>query len=176
VIKLAIVGANEFQKRLVLKAREMNIETHVFAWEEGAAAKEAADFFYPISIIDKEEILQKISEIGVTGICSIASDLAMITVNYVANKLNLVGNSIECTVVTTNKFEMRKKLQEHSISIPDYQLVKDFTDIDFSKIIYPVVIKPIDRSGSRGVCKVMNKQELKLALIEAKQVSFRMQY
>lgn len=66
--KLAIIGAGYLQKPLVLKAREMQIETHCFAWEDGAVCKDIADHFYPISIVEKEKILKKCLEIGIDGI------------------------------------------------------------------------------------------------------------
>ena len=65
-----------------------------------------SDYFYTISITDKEKILEKLKLIDVNGVCSIASDLAMPTVNYLANELRLVGNTQECTILTTNKHEM----------------------------------------------------------------------
>lgn len=170
--KIAIIGANEFQKKLVLKAKNMGIETHVFAWEEGAVAKEVSDYFYPISIIDKEKILEKLRLINVNGVCSIASDLAMPTVNYLANELRLVGNSQECTILTTNKYEMRKVLKEKGMPIPEFQLIKSEQDIDFDKIRFPAIVKPIDRSGSRGIYKVMDLNELEIAVQNAKKVSF----
>ena len=43
--KIVIIGANDFQKPLILKAKEMGYETHVFAWREGAIGAEDADFF-----------------------------------------------------------------------------------------------------------------------------------
>ena len=170
--KIAIIGANEFQKKLVLKAKEMGIETHVFAWEEGAVAKDVSDYFYPISITDKDAIIDILKDIRLDGICSIASDLAMPTVNYIAEQLNLVGNSQECTILTTNKYEMRKKLEEECMPIPSYQLIKNIENVDYSKIEYPVIVKPIDRSGSRGIYKVNNKQQLRDAIIFARSVSF----
>lgn len=170
--KIAIIGANEFQKKLVIKAKNMGIETHVFAWEEGAVAKEVSDYFYPISIIDKEKILEKLRLINVSGVCSIASDLAMPTVNYLANELRLVGNTQECTILTTNKYEMRKVLKEKGMPIPEFQLIKNEQDIDFDKIRFPAIVKPIDRSGSRGIYKVRDLGELEIAVQNAKKVSF----
>ena len=55
--KIVIIGANDFQKPLIQKAKEMGYETHVFAWREGAAGAEDADFFYEISITEKDQIL-----------------------------------------------------------------------------------------------------------------------
>ena len=56
--KIAIIGANDFQNPLILKAKEMGYETHVFAWREGAPGEETADYFYPISIVEREKILE----------------------------------------------------------------------------------------------------------------------
>ena len=95
--KIAIIGASLFQDPLILKAQELGLETHVFAWKTGDIGESLADYFYPISTREKDRILQRCREIGVEGIISIGSDLAMDTVNYVADKMGLVGNSIEAT-------------------------------------------------------------------------------
>ena len=61
--KLAIIGASYLQEPLVEKAKAMGIETHVFAWQCGDVGEYSADFFYPISIVEKDEILEKCREI-----------------------------------------------------------------------------------------------------------------
>ena len=49
--KVVIIGANDFQNPLILKAKELGYETHVFAWKDGSIGEKTADFFYPISIV-----------------------------------------------------------------------------------------------------------------------------
>ena len=88
----------------------MGIESHCFAWADGAVCDGYADYFYPISIIEKEQILEKCKEIGIDAIASIASDLAVTTVNYVADKMGLIANPVEYTDITTNKYKMRQAL------------------------------------------------------------------
>ena len=56
--KIAVIGAGEFQNPLILRAKEMGYETHVFAWKNGDIGERTADFFYPISIVDKEAVLE----------------------------------------------------------------------------------------------------------------------
>lgn len=56
--KIAIIGANEFQQPLIVKAKQLGYETHVFAWKEGAVGALDADCFYPISIREKEKFCQ----------------------------------------------------------------------------------------------------------------------
>lgn len=151
---LAIIGASYLQMPLISKAKEMGYITHVFAWECGDVGESAADYFYPVSIVEKEEILRKCNEIGICGICSIASDLAMVTVNYVAEKMNLTGNSIEATAKSTNKHLMRRAFEEHGDPSPRSILVDEYTDLTSLNLTYPVIVKPTDRSGSRGIFKL----------------------
>ena len=55
---LAIIGASYLQLPLIEKAKEMGYTTHVFAWAANDVGEKAADYFYPISIIEKEKILE----------------------------------------------------------------------------------------------------------------------
>jgi len=170
--KLAIIGASYLQLPLIEKAKEMGYETHVFAWEAGDVGEQAADFFYPISIVEKELILNKCREIGIVGICSIGSDLAVVTVNYVANMLSLTGNTLHCSLLSTNKHEMRLAFEEHGDPSPKSRLINNEADLDCDSIAFPVIIKPIDRSGSRGVSLVNSFDELAEAIDIAKEVGF----
>jgi biotin carboxylase len=171
--KLAILGASYLQKPLVEKAIEMGIETHAFAWKEGCVVNEFADFYYPISIIDKEEILKFCSEIEIDGITSIASDIAMPTVNYIAEKLNLVGNSIDATEISTDKFKMRHALQKAGINCPQFKMYKKPVIREEETYRFPVIAKPVDRSGSRGVTKVLASEYLNAAIDKAISHSFK---
>ena len=170
--KLAIIGAALFQEPAILKAKAMGLETHVFAWEAGDPGEKMADFFYPISIREKEEILAKCQEIGIDGIISIASDLAMVTVNYVAEKMGLTGNSIAATLISTNKHEMREAFAKGGDPSPKSIVADAETDLDAIGIPLPLIVKPTDRSGSRGVIKVEKKEELKAAIDFAINESF----
>ncbi len=170
--KLVIIGANDFQNQLILKAKSLGYETHVFAWQDGAVGANNADYFYPISIIEKEEILKKCQEIKPEGVCSIASDLAIITVNYIAEKLNLPSNPISSSIICTNKFEMRKKMVENNIKTPKFCKIGLGDEIDLKDFKFPVIVKPTDRSGSRGITKVFNKSELLEAIKKSVTESF----
>lgn len=173
MIKIAIIGASYLQLPLIRKAKDRGMQTHVFAWAANDAGEQEADFFYPISITKKDEILKKCREIGISGICSIASDLAMAAVNYVAAEMGLVGNSMSCMLASTNKYKMRERFQQMGDPSVRYMLVKDnneWKDIDLS---LPVIVKPVDRSGSRGVTKVSRMDELEPAVYGAFEQGFK---
>ncbi len=174
--KLVIIGANDFQNQLILKAKELGYETHVFAWKDGSIGERTADYFYPISIVEKESILEECKRIKPAGITSIASDLAAITVTYLSEQLNLNSNTYESVFACTNKYEMRKKLQENNINTPGYVKVStDKRTWDFSGLKLPVIVKPTDRSGSRGIYKIDDFNQIEETIKVAIEYSFEKQ-
>lgn len=170
--KLAIIGASYLQNPLILKANAMGLETHVFAWQCGDIGEETADFFYPISIVEKDAILAKCREIGVDGVCTIATDLGAITVNYVANRLGLTANSDECTFLSTNKHAMREAFFRGGDPSPKSFLVENAEQAQALPLTYPVIVKPTDRSGSRGITKLYDPTGLAGAIREAQEQGF----
>lgn len=170
--KIAVIGASYLQNPLILKAKSMGIETHVFAWECGDIGEKTADFFYPVSIVEKEKILDICRDIGIDGICSIATDLGSITVNYVAQSLGLAGNSAECTEVSTNKHLMRKMFELNGDPSPKSRLVSSAEEAKNLQLDYPIIVKPTDRSGSRGITKLFDANGLDKAVKAAISQSF----
>lgn len=156
---IAIIGASYLQLPLILKAKELGLTTHVFAWECGDVGEIEADFFYPISIVDKDEILDKCQEIGIDGICSIASDLAVITVCYVAEKMGLTGNGISGSLTATNKHLMKEALVKSNVPTAKFRLTDGTDAVDVTGLNYPLIVKPTDRSGSRGVTRINGPEE-----------------
>ena len=148
---LAIIGASYLQLPLIQKAKEMGYITHVFAWAANDVGEKEADYFYPISIIEKEQILEVCRKINICGICSISSDVAVVTVNYVAEKLGLTGNTIASTGKCTNKHLMREAFEKSGDPSPRSILVDDSVNLYKINLEYPVIVKPTDRSGSRGI-------------------------
>ena len=151
--RLVVIGANDFQNQLILKAKKMGYETHVFAWECGDVGEKSADHFYPISIVEKEQILDVCKTIRPDGVISIASDLGSITVNYVAEHLGLVCNGVHSSDISTNKHLMRKAFEEHQLPSPKSIRVTECPK-ELPDMQYPLIVKPTDRSGSRGIFKI----------------------
>ena len=170
--KLAIIGTSYLQVPLILKAKEMGIETHAFAWAANDIGEKLSDYFYPISIVEKELILKKCREIHIDGICSIASDLAIQTVNYVACALGLTSNSMECTAVSTKKHLMRERFSLRDDPSPVSYMISNEEEAKERNLSYPIIVKPLDRSGSRGITKVCNPKELKEAIKKARNEGF----
>lgn len=171
--KIAIIGANEAITMLINKAKNMNYETHVFAWQCGDPGENAADYFYPISIDEKDKILEKCKELGVIGVCSITSDFAAPTVSYVARNLGLIGNSETTGIVARNKYKMRCAFRDAGLYTPRFHEVgRDFSMDEVADIMYPVIVKPTDRWSSKGVMRVDSPEKLRVAVDYAIEESF----
>ncbi len=171
--KLAIIGASYLQLPLVKRAKEMGLYTICFAWEKGAVCKDIADKFYPISIVEKEQILEICKQEKIDGICTIASDTAAPTVAYVAEQMGLVGNSYESALRANDKYLMRNAFMNAGILCPLYQMVKSADEELNDAFTYPLIIKPTDRSGSLGVSKVSDLIARKYALQAALDYSLK---
>lgn len=170
--KIAIIGGSYLQLPAVLKGKELGYEVHCFAWKDGAVCEEYADFFYPISIKEKEEILKVCQRVGIDGITTISSDLAVLTVNYVASVMGLIGNPDEYSEMTTNKYLMRNCFSEHKIPSPQYTVVTGNGAYSIRNFSFPLIVKPTDRSGSRGVEKILDPLQLDGAIVRAQKESF----
>ena len=157
--RLVIIGASYLQLPLILKAKQMGLETHVFAWECGDIGEKEADYFHPISIIEKERILDECRKINPDGIVSIASDVAVLTVSFIADNLGLIGNDVKSSVISTNKYLMKQAFVRNNIPCARAVLTDGISPVDLSDLKYPLIVKPTDRSGSRGVMRIDSDTE-----------------
>lgn len=169
---IAIIGANEFQNPLILAAKDMGYTTHVFAWQAGDIGEGTADYFYPISIVELDRILDICRKLDLAGVVSIGSDLASITVNYVAEQLGLTGNGMESALAATNKHRMRLAFEKAGLPSCKSRLVSSPEEAEALTLPFPVIVKPTDRSGSRGIFKVSEKGQLRHAVEQAMAHSF----
>ncbi len=169
--KIAIIGANLPLLPFYEHARKLGYEIHSFAWDEGAVCKEIAHFFYPISFTEKEKIAHLCMEMKIEGVTSFSLESALPTVNYVSRFIGKQTNSETCEYLSSNKYSMRECFKKASLSIPQFKIVYEEFDLDNIIMEFPLIVKPIDSGGSRGVTKVENKSELIAALYRAKKYS-----
>lgn len=170
---IVIIGASYLQLPLIEKARQQGYTTHVFAWKDGSVGETIADHFYPISIVEKEEILEVCKKIQPVAVASIASDLANITVQYLAKNLGLPCNSDECIEISTNKYKMRCAFRDNGVATPYFRTISDAAEMENDTgFSFPLIVKPTDRSGSRGITKVYTAEELPAAVAAATVHSF----
>lgn len=163
-MKLAVIGASLGQLPLCLKAKEMGLEVHCFAWPEGAVCKDVVDYFHPISIVEKDKVVSLCRELQIDGVVSNASELTSEVVAYVSENLGLNGVPYRTLDQLHNKFLVRQLSEKiEGLSTPKYY---KYQGID--KGIYPCVIKPCVGSAKAGVSFASNKEQFEEAIEYAK--------
>lgn len=162
--KLAILGAGKVARFYAECAREMGVETHCFAWDRGAVAKDAVDYFHPISIFEEDEIAAICADLGIGGIVS-TSELTIAPVARLAERLGLVGNPVEAAQEITDKYLNRMKTQDvQGLKHPRFAIVENVQDIADLNMEYPMVVKPASEGGKRGVTVVACREDLSAAM------------
>lgn len=171
---LAVLGASLFQEPLIRRAQELGCTVHAFAIPADDVGEAVANVFHPISTADKETVLQVCEEIGADGICTIGSDFNNVVATWVANQMGLPANSNKCAHVSSDKEAMRAAFSAHGDPSPKSIPVTKGASLPESvgDIHYPLIVKPSDRSGSRGITLVKSASELPHALESAWDVSF----
>lgn len=164
--KIAVIGANYQYLSFYRQTKELGYEIFSFARaQDDNPCWELADHHYDLAFKDKEKILEVCKENGVQGVTSFLLESALPCVYYVAEGLGSPCNSKECQAITANKYTMREQMRKCSVSIPAYQSItsKD----EKINIPFPVIVKPADSGGSRGVTLVRCQEELDNALNRA---------
>ncbi|WP_345976627.1 ATP-grasp domain-containing protein [Sulfurimonas sp. HSL3-7] len=124
-----------------------------------------ADESYYVSTVDKEAVLELAKTLAIDAVLAFGSDSGAPTQAYVGNKLGLPSNPYESVVTLTRKDLLRTFMKEHGFYTP---VSKSFTDYDtayrdMALFKLPVLVKPVDSSGSNGITKLETVDALKNA-------------
>lgn len=137
-------------------------------------AHKYSDEYCNVSIIDKEAVLEKARELKIDGIMSFAVDPGVVSAAYVAEKLGLpFAGSYESVKILQNKDLFRQFLTENGFNVPvsgGYSTYEEaFSDL--KRFTFPIIVKPTDSAGSKGVTRVDRPEDLKQAFSLALQNS-----
>lgn len=131
-------------------------------------AHKFSDEYVNVSIIDKEAVLRIATEKEIDGIMSFGVDPGVVSAAYVAEKMGLPSpGPFKSVEILQNKNLFRKFLKDNGFNVPR---AKSFSSIDEALSCgfnYPVIVKPTDSAGSKGVSRVDSQVELKSALENA---------
>ena len=131
-------------------------------------AKRVADEHVQISTLDKEAVLSLAEERGAALVISACIDQANSVCCYVAEKLGLpYPYSYETSLAVTEKGRMKAVFVKNGIPTAAYQEVSSVEEIDWSRVPFPAVVKPVDCNSSKGVRRVSNADEATVRLAEA---------
>ena len=164
--KILLLGGSAQQIVAIETAKRLGLYTVLCDYLPDNPGQYHADKFYLASTTEKEKILQIAQSEGVNYIIAYASDPAAPTAAYVAEKMGLPTNPYKSVEILCNKDLFRSFLEQNGFNTPKargYDTKEQaFSDIEFFS--FPVLTKPVDSSGSKGVTVVRGLQDLDSAV------------
>ena len=175
--KIMLLGGSAQQVIAIKRAKELGCFTILCDYLVDNPGQYVADQFYLISTTDKDAVLKVAIEQQIDGILAYASDPAAPTAAYVAQVLGLPGNPYESVCTLCEKDKFRRFLSKNGFCTPNAQGYNTtelaYLDLQNGKFTFPVIVKPVDSSGSKGVGKINSLEEAMAKLRNA--MGFSMQ-
>ena len=167
VKKLMILGGSRYALPVIKAAHALGAYVITADYLPDNIAHQYSDEYCNVSITDKEATLEAAMERKIDGIISFACDPGVVTAAYVAEKMGLPSvGSYEAVSILQNKGRFRAFLTKHGFNVPT---AKGYTEIedalrDAELFHWPVIVKPTDSAGSKGVKRVDDPAKLRQAM------------
>ena len=162
-----ILGGSRYALPVIEAAKKLGIYTITADYLPDNIAHKYSDEYANVSIIDKEATLEVAKKLNIDGIMSFGCDPGVVTAAYVAEKMGLPNvGPYESVCILQNKGKFRQFLTEHGFTVPTAKGYKNVEEAlnDVGMFHWPVIVKPTDSAGSKGVTRVNNPDELKKSI------------
>ena len=172
--KLMLLGGLRYLKPVIDAAHKQGYYVITADYLPNNIAHKWSDEYCNVSIIDKEAVLKEAQRLQIDGIMSFACDPGVVAASYVQNKMGLPSfGPYESVEILQNKDKFRAFLAKNGFNVPQ---AKGFDSVEAAMeesywYPWPVIVKPTDAAGSKGVTRVDRKEDLKPALEYAKEHS-----
>ncbi len=165
--KLMLLGGLRYLLPVIETAHKHNIYVITVDYIPENIAHKYSDEYHNVSILDKEAVLSLARQLEIDGIMSFAVDPGVVTAAYVAEQMGLPFQcSYESACILQDKSRFRAFLREHNFNVPNAKGYNDKTvaleDVDYFN--WPVIVKPTDSAGSKGVSRVDELKDLDKAI------------
>ena len=172
--KLMLLGGLQYLLPVIEEAHKLGVYVITADYLPDNIAHKYSDEYCNVSIIDKEAVLKEAQRLQIDGIMSFAVDPGVVSAAYVAEKMGLPFQcSYEAACILQDKSRFRKFLSDNGFNCPrakGYSSVEDaLKDVEYFN--WPVIVKPVDSAGSKGVLKVVSPDCLLEAMYIAMEAS-----
>lgn len=167
--KLMIMGAGTYQVPLIKTAKKMGIYTIAVSIPGNYPGFAYADEVLHINTVDSEAVLQAAMERKIDGICTAGTDVAVMTIGRVNDAMGLSGISYEAAKLACDKVLMKQCYEQNGVRTARYRQVYFNEDVNekIEDLNYPLIVKIVDSSGSRGITRVDRPSQLQAAIRNA---------
>ena len=164
--KLMLLGGLRYLLPVIEAAHKLGIYVITCDYLPDNIAHKYSDEYRNVSIVDKEAVLAVARELQIDGIMSFAVDPGVVTAAYVQEQMGLPGNPYESVCILQNKDRFRNFLTKNGFNVPK---AKGFSSVEEAMAEtywypWPVIVKPTDSAGSKGVTRVDRQEDLEAAL------------
>lgn len=158
--KIAIIGGGVQASYFGQACHRIGYEGHYFSMADGKVADEDVDFFHEMNIFDIDGIVAVCREVGIDGVVA-TTELSVPITAKVAKELGLLGNPVEVAEHITDKYRNRECIEGlQNLLSPRYVNATCLDDITGAGIGYPLILKPANLGGKRGITVVNTPEEL----------------
>ncbi len=160
-----MLGGSHFQVPSIKKANEMGYYVITCDYLSDNPGHIFADEYHNVSTTDKDAVLKLAKKLRVNGVVCYASDPSAPTAAYVCEKLGFPSNPYESVNILSNKDMFREFLKKNNFKVPKAKGFSSYEEAknDFNDFTMPVMVKPVDSSGSKGVSKIDSVENLNKA-------------
>ena len=167
VKKLMILGGSQYILPVISAAHDLGIHVITADYLPNNVAHRYSDEYCDVSVIDLEATLAAARELKIDGIMSFACDPGVVTAAYVAERMGLPSvGPYKSVQILQNKGLFRAFLAEHGFNVPTAKgyAAGDDALADADMFRWPVIVKPTDSAGSKGVSRVDDPNDLPCAI------------
>lgn len=167
--RILMLGGATSQIYAIKKAREIGHYVIICDYYSDNPGQYEANEYYQVSTTNKQAVLNLARELKVDAVVCYASDPAASTAAYVCEKMGFPTSPYKSVEILSNKAAFRQFLSEHGFHAPQAHSYGELSDLLHDRQIfdYPVMVKPVDSSGSKGINKVYEKEMLEAAYYDA---------
>ena len=163
--KILVFGVGELQKSIIGRAHKMGLFVVGIDPCDDAFCKDDVDAFEVVGGQDYEGTCAVVEKHGIDAIVTAATDKPLVMMARVAEKYGFPFYSVETAQWSTDKFQMKRRFEHGGVPHAKGRLISKAEEAE--GLVFPVIVKPRDNSGSRGVKLCRNKEELKVSIKEA---------
>lgn len=161
--KLMIIPGSWFQIPAVQYAKSQGYYVITCDYNPENPAHKLSDEYHNVSSTDGDGLLQLAKELSIDGILCFASDPAAPVAAYVSEKMGLPGNTYDNIRKFGVKHLWREFLRVNGFNVPRAKSYTSFDQVNLDEWTYPVMVKPVDSCGSKGITKVLDKSQMAAA-------------
>ena len=177
--KLMLLGGLRYLLPVIEAAHHHGIYVITVDYLPNNIAHRYSDEYHNVSIIDKDAVLALAQQLQIDGIMSFAVDPGVVAAAYTAEKMGLPFQcSYEAACILQDKSRFRKFLADNGFNVPNARGYSECDDAlkDIDYFNWPVIVKPVDSAGSKGVSRVDDPADLPAAIAHALDSSFSRHY